>query len=199
MDPINPWIDPGETRRMAERLMLPSREPVSAPEYTGFDDSFVGFSDADPETEMQSGAGDTPSFDAGVEASKDMPAEQPVDLAEEKPRHEEEAPGNTDPALGKPHAMLREKYSAVASFMITSKGEVAFDEGGFHGFHFILKDLVKSAAEPVHMRIKLGARMFLEIIPIEDGDGCNWLGVVVPSRFGKDESVFLHSDWHEAS
>ncbi len=39
MDPINPWLDPAEVRRLAERLMKPNREPaVPAPD-AGFDDA----------------------------------------------------------------------------------------------------------------------------------------------------------------
>lgn len=44
MDPLNPWLDPIDVRRMAERLLQPLSEapaPVADP---GFGEAFVGFS-----------------------------------------------------------------------------------------------------------------------------------------------------------
>jgi hypothetical protein len=43
MDPINPWLDAAEVRRLAERLMRPVREPAVTIADAGFDEAFVGF------------------------------------------------------------------------------------------------------------------------------------------------------------
>lgn len=48
MDPIYPWLDPVEVRRLADRLMRPERQSTVAPADAGFDDGFVGFTGTQP-------------------------------------------------------------------------------------------------------------------------------------------------------
>lgn len=43
MDPLQPWVDPSEMRRLAEALMLPSVKEPSAPDDAGFGGDFVGY------------------------------------------------------------------------------------------------------------------------------------------------------------
>ncbi|MBC8127994.1 MAG: hypothetical protein H8M99_12705, partial [Gloeobacteraceae cyanobacterium ES-bin-144] len=43
MDPIYPWLDPIEVRRLAERLMKPDHEPSMAVTDAGFGEGFVGY------------------------------------------------------------------------------------------------------------------------------------------------------------
>lgn len=163
MDPINPWIDPNETRRMAERLMRPSREPVVAPDETGFDDSFVGFSDL-------------PDGVAEFATPEPTPADQEPDASPAGPP----PPDAGNPSLfSEQRAMLRERFDAMASFMIDSRGALLFHEGGYESFHFLARESAKSGVKPTAIRIKVGATAILEIIPIESDVGTNWLGVVL--------------------
>jgi hypothetical protein len=48
MDPINPWLDPAEVRRLAERLMRPVRDPALSCVEAGFGSAFVGFASPRP-------------------------------------------------------------------------------------------------------------------------------------------------------
>lgn len=48
MDPIYPWLDPVEVRRLADRLMRPTREPVVTVTEAGFGDAFIGFASDQP-------------------------------------------------------------------------------------------------------------------------------------------------------
>lgn len=48
MDPIYPWLDPIEVRRLADRLMRPERQSAVTVPDAGFDDGFVGFAGAQP-------------------------------------------------------------------------------------------------------------------------------------------------------
>jgi len=178
MDPINPWIDPNETRRMAERLMLPAREPVQAPENTGFDDSFVGFSDSPPEETAA----------AVHEPDRVEAAADPVSSARKS--SELHAPPEYSGHL----TMLRDQFGAISIFMIDPQGELVFSEGEYGAFRFIARDLVKSAAPPNHLRLKVGANAVLEIIPIESDAGLAWLGVVLPGLLplGSDGQIRLH-------
>ena len=43
MDPVHPWVDPGEMRRMAEALLLPPAAQTSAPDDAGFGGDFEGY------------------------------------------------------------------------------------------------------------------------------------------------------------
>jgi hypothetical protein len=43
MDPVHPWVDPGEMRRMAEALLLPPVAQTTAPDDAGFGGEFVGY------------------------------------------------------------------------------------------------------------------------------------------------------------
>jgi hypothetical protein len=43
MDPVHPWVDPSEMRRMAEALLLPPVAQTSAPADAGFGGDFVGY------------------------------------------------------------------------------------------------------------------------------------------------------------
>ena len=47
-DPVQPWVDASEIDRLARLLMAPVPAPPEAPDHTGFDDQFVGFSADSP-------------------------------------------------------------------------------------------------------------------------------------------------------
>ncbi|MFU8894182.1 MAG: hypothetical protein ACNA8L_11195 [Luteolibacter sp.] len=179
MDPINPWIDPNETRRMAERLMLPPRDPVQAPDDTGFDDSFVGFSDPEDAEE----AAETPVPEATGGFRENEPAA--VDL------------GPIADGGGYPNqrAMLREQFDAIAAFLVDAAGEVVFNEGKFEAFHFIARDLVASDAKPGPVRLKVGGRSVLEIIPLQSDSGLACLCVVLPAPLSHDAVGQIRLQW----
>jgi len=48
MDPVHPWLDPIEVRRLAERLLLPVHEPAVQVTDAGFGEQFVGYSPVQP-------------------------------------------------------------------------------------------------------------------------------------------------------
>lgn len=175
MDPINPWIDSNETRRMAERLMLPSREPVMAPDGTGFDDSFVGFSDLPDEEEPE--------------------LAQAAEHFEATPAPSEHSEVEDSSVFSDQRAMLREHFDAIASFMIDAQGELVFNDGKFGAFQFIARDLLKSDSEPSVIRLKVGASAVLEIIPIESEGGFSWLGVVLPGLLPQESAGQIRLHW----
>lgn len=180
MDPINPWIDPGETRRMAERLMVPSRMPVAAPEDTGFDDSFVGFSDPEPEQDRQ----------VQNQRSPADPAASEPDATERK------VAGRADESAFAEHRkMLLERFSAIASFMVDPQGELIFSDGDFENFHFIVRDLAKSSSPPIDVRLKVGAKAILEAMPLEGDGGFYWLAIVLPGPLHHDAMDQLRLHW----
>jgi len=180
MDPINPWIDPNETRRMAERLMLPPREPVQAPEDTGFDESFVGFSDPvvaliEPENTspiQEEAATEVTSIEA-VEA----PAEDEVQ------------------AYAVHRAMLRDQFGAIGAFLVAGDGSSFFNEGDYGAFRFIGRELASNGAKPDHVRVKVGAAEVLELIPIHGESGSACLGVVFPNPLPPESVGQIRLHW----
>ena len=181
MDPINPWIDPAETRRMAERLMLPAREPVAMPkEEAGFDDSFVGFSDdavedADVDAALPRPAGDEPpppSADAEV-------AEPGVEMGSE---------------FADRWDWLRENFSVSGFFVFDAGGELVFDSGVHGGLYFIARDFVRAGA-PHSIRMRIRSNAVLELIPIKADVGNLCLGVVVLAPLSQDEVAEIRKKW----
>ena len=168
MDPINPWIDPAETRRMAERLMLPAREPVATPEEAGFGDSFVGFSGlpADAADEATPAAGDI-------------------------------APGGAvDPELSRHWDWLRGRFSASGCFVFDADGRLAFDVGDQGAFHFIARDFLRVGA-PQSIRMRIRSNAVLELISIETKSGYLCLCLVVPEPLSGDAVAEIRHHWLE--
>ncbi len=182
MDPINPWIDLSETRRMAERLMTPNREPVEAPDDSGFDDSFVGFSEP---------SADVGFADDAEETQFAMP--QPADPAAPEP-----VPANDREFTAARHA-LRQRFGPLAMCMVDQSGNLVFTEGGFDAFHFVLRDLAVTGAPPTqNRRLKVGASAVLEILPIESERGFEWLGVVLSGALSQEETAQIRTLWMTA-
>ena len=48
MNPIYPWLDPIEVRRLAERLMMPAKASEISVKEAGFDEAFVGYASSPP-------------------------------------------------------------------------------------------------------------------------------------------------------
>ena len=169
MDPINPWIDPAETRRMAERLMLPAREPVATPEEAGFDDSFVGFSDMPP-----------------GEVEEAAPAETAAAVV---------APVlDGDPEISGRWDWLRERFSASGFFLFDAGGSLVFDAAGHPALHFIARDFVRSdGRHSIRMRVRSNA--VLELIPIKTEAGNLCLCVVVPTPLSQDAIAEIRHRW----
>jgi hypothetical protein len=187
MDPIHPWIDLSETRRMAERLLSPSREPVIAPDDSGFDDSFVGFSEPSDDVGFAE-AGMEPQAEAQplVEVTADHP---PV-----VPEPQLQVPD--DAVLPSSRAALHERFAPLAMFMVDQSGNLVFTEGRFDAFHFVLRDLAATGAPPANnRRLKVGATAVLEIVPIEGEGGCQWLGVVLPQSPSPEEAAHIRTLW----
>lgn len=174
MDPINPWIDLGETRRLAERLMSPSREPTGVAEHADQGDGFADGSDA---------AGQTGFADPRLPAAGHAAA-----------------PGGSATTRERDWNGLRDRIqsrlSPLAQFLIDPSGTCVFSTRGFDAFHFVLRDL--AAANDGcgrNRRLKIGARAMLEIIPVHTDSGVHWLGVVLPRALTQQESAQLGELW----
>ena len=164
MDPINPWLDPAEVRRLAERLMKPNREPaVPAPD-AGFDDAFVGY-----------------ASDPVPQPPAPPPVREVIPLA---PLTQTTARGPFLDRITRFRDWLHHSFSATGIFILDREGAVIFDESSHGRLHFLARSLALASRRPGalagNVHVKIGAGATLEVIPVETTYGCLVLGAVVP-------------------
>lgn len=210
MDPIYPWLDPIEVRRLADRLMRPERQSAVTVPDAGFDEGFVGFAGAQPFLPAQPQAAPPPlppHAHAPVQVRKEpVPAlaAQPVHVAAPAP------PPAPDPVQAPAHApvqvaieenpttargpfldritrfrdWMRHNFSATGIFILDRDGAVIFDESSHGRLHFLARSLALASRKPGssggNVHVKIGAGATLEVIPVETAYGCLVLGAVVP-------------------
>ena len=180
MDPLHPWIDADEVRRLAARLMKPSRDPEVSVADAGFDEAFVGFA----------------TNRAATPAPAPKPVLSPPPLAPTPPVK----PPVTPPPVAEPSPAaargpflerirrLRDwmgtQYSASGIFILDREGVVIFDENGHNRLHFLARSLALASRRPgttaANVHVKIGSATTLEVIPVETAYGCLVLGAVVP-------------------
>ncbi len=181
-DPIYPWLDPIEVRRLAEGLMRPQREPAITVEDAGFDQGFVGYA-----TERMA-----------------LPMVEPPPLPPQQHQQVTGAPAPA-PVMGHPEEMtfgptiargpfldritrfrdwMRSQFSATGIFILDREGAVIFDESNHGRLHFLARSLAlasrRQGATGGNVHVKIGAGATLEVIPVDTAYGCLVLGAVVP-------------------
>lgn len=174
MDPIYPWLDPIEVRRLADRLMRPDREAQPTVTDAGFDDGFVGFATDQP-------------------AAAFIPVPPPLPPRPEPPGPFQAPPpaeiqGNArGPFLDRIHRFrdwMRHNFSATGIFILDREGAVIFDESNHGRLHFLARSLALASRRPGasagNVHVKIGAGATLEVIPVDTAYGCLVLGAVVP-------------------
>lgn len=202
MDPINPWLDPAEVRRMAERLIRPAAEPVALAGEAGFGASFVGFASPRAATQLvpvsdsphhlqeenqQPSAGQQPPPGPSVPLANGERADESADSlppAEKLPAVPPSPTGNFLERIQKFTAWLHQEFSASGVFILDRDGAVIFDESGHGRLHFLAKSLAHASrrqnASTANVHVKIGAHATLEVIPVSTAYGTIVLGLVVP-------------------
>ncbi|MFT3990763.1 MAG: hypothetical protein QM680_05075 [Luteolibacter sp.] len=180
MDPLNPWLDPVETRRLAERLMRPLREPAVEVQDPGFDSIFIGFE------AMQTGAAPSQpqTLPTPSPAPQNIESDEPPPLPAQPQQATNAARG---PFLDRIHRLcewLREHFSASDIFILDRDGAVIFDESDHGRLHFMARNLALASRRPGapadNVHVKIGANATLEVIPVDTPFGWLVLGAIVP-------------------
>ena len=170
MDPIYPWLDPIEVRRLADRLMRPENEPAPTVADAGFDAGFVGYA-SDP----------LPHPAVVPPPVPPVTAPEPVPVAVEIPTS---ARGSFLDRITRFRDWLRHHFAATGIFILDREGAVIFDESGHGRLHFLARSLALASRRPGtlvgNVHVKIGAGATLEVIPVETAYGCLVLGAVVP-------------------
>lgn len=187
MDPINPWLDAADVRRLAERLMAPAREPQEKLPDVGFDEKFIGFAtspEAPRESPVESVAAPSPAPVSTPAAVTTAPVPPPP-LPKEIPA----APGTGARGalldrIHRFHAWMTRQFGASGIFILDGDGVVIFDEAGHEKLHFLARNLAQASRPPGsganNVHVKIGAATTLEVIPVDTPCGCLVLGALVP-------------------
>lgn len=195
MDPINPWVDANEVRRLAERLLTPSSQPDPNVRDAGFDAGFIGFA-----SERQSYA--PPAFTPASPPAPPAPpaprAPVPEVMIPTPPPAPPAAPSPFE-AVVEPRTTVRgpfldritrfrdwfvNEFAATGIFILDREGSVIFDESGNARLHSLARNLAlasrKPGGPPANVHLKIGTRATLEVIPVETAYGYLVLGAIVP-------------------
>lgn len=207
MNPINPWLDPAEVRRLAEKLLAPVNQTLDERSADpGFDSEFVGFA-ANP-TPAARPAASAPA-PPPVAIIQPIPAEPAPMAARERPTPARQgevpvpvaasaAPPEAPPAaatqaargpfLDRLHRFrdwLHHHFAATGIFILDRDGAVIFDDSGHGKLHFLARSLALASRRPGcpsgNVHVKLGTTAALEVIPVETPYGWLVLGAVVPA------------------
>lgn len=174
MDPIFPWLDPIEVRRLADMLIRPNREPSVSVTDAGFDAGFVGYASgqfspplAPPPGPPQASDFPRPQMDAAPPTESQTSARGPF---LERIKHFRD--------------WMRHHFSATGIFILDREGAVIFDESSHGRLHFLARSLAlasrRPGSSPGNVHVKIGAGATLEVIPVETAYGSLVLGAVVP-------------------
>jgi len=174
MDPIYPWLDPIEVRRLADRLMRPDRDTPPPVTDAGFGEGFVGFATDQPPAAFIPAP---PPLPPRAEPPGPFQAPPPVEIQ-----------GNArGPFLDRIHRFrdwMRHNFSATGIFILDREGAVIFDESNHGRLHFLARSLALASRRPGapagNVHVKIGAGATLEVIPVDTAYGCLVLGAVVP-------------------
>ncbi|MCP5548443.1 MAG: hypothetical protein H7A50_13825 [Akkermansiaceae bacterium] len=191
MDPINPWLDPIEVRRLAERLIQPDSSPAPPPEEAGFGARFEGFAESAPLARAAAPVAAPPSEEIRTPEPEARPAVEPAPAAPQEvppPLPPVEAGANArGPFLGRIQAFrqwMHTNFGASGIFILDREGSVIFDESSHGRLHFLARSLAIASRRPGssagNVHVKIGAGATLEVIPVDTPYGCLVLGAVVP-------------------
>lgn len=202
MDPVNPWLDPVEVRRLAERLIRPVRDTALTVSDAGFDDAFVGYAAGRPSAPPNPAPAPVQVIPARVVA----PAEEPPPLpprpaapAQPEPPQQGPAPAPATPPVQPATTTVRgpfldriqrfrdwmhHHFAASGIFILDREGAVIFDESHHGRLHFLARSLALASRRPgsstSNVHVKIGAAATLEVIPVDTAYGTLVLGAVVP-------------------
>ena len=208
MDPIYPWLDPVEVKRLAESLLKPLRQPNLKVADAGFDAGFVGYATGSssqakapvvvssleiPALVMPSPAHDLSSDPFAVTDMSSPappvlePAPVPVVERVVAPPVEETKAVVRIPfqeSVIRFRDWMRENFAATGIFILDREGVVLFEDGHQGRLHFLARSLAiaprSPSVGPGNVHVKIGAGSMLEIIPVDSPHGRMVLGVVVP-------------------
>jgi hypothetical protein len=180
MDPVQPWVDPIEIRRLAEALMAPLARPNSPADDAGFNGDFVGFSQ-NQEATCEVGATADP-MPAGSTESSVTHTEAPQ-VAAPTTTHETPVRGPFLERLSRFRAWLQSQLPIDGMFVLDREGSVIFDDADHSRLHFLARNSAigakRTPLESGRVQVRIGSSGILEVIHTETAYGRIVLGLVL--------------------
>jgi hypothetical protein len=196
MDPVNPWIDPSEVRRLAEQLLRPVAPARLSAADPGFDAAFVGFVSGAVVADLPQPTKSAPVAVLQAPTTSSVPplpqTIQPTASAPPSPA----APPIFQPVpeplaaassltrfLQRIHIFrdwLSKNFQATDIFILDREGKVIFDESGHGRLHFMARNFAAASRVSGNIHVKIGPSAILEVIPCETPYGSIVLGALLP-------------------
>jgi hypothetical protein len=186
MNPINPWLDPIEVRRLAERLMRPTRSPDLSVKDAGFDATFIGYATEPTEPPRPPAQAPQPQNPMAREPAAPV-IEQPAPKSPESLASS--ARGPFLERIRRFSDWMKHQFAASGVFILDREGSVIFDESNHSRLHFLARSLALASrrqGSSTNVHVKIGAGATLEVIPVETAYGCLVLGAVLPESMPPD-------------
>lgn len=166
MDPLQPWVDPLEMRRLAEALMTLPPHASTPAEDPGFNGEFIGFA-PDPVTAAT-------STQASPQTS---PPTSPLRASEAPVR------GPFLERLTRYREWLQSNILMLGMFVLDKEGAVIFDDGEHERLYFMARSMAMAAkrtqGESSHVQMRVGSTGLLEVISVETAYGRMILALIV--------------------
>lgn len=188
MDPVHPWVDPQEMRRLAEALMSAPAKPLAAADDAGFSGAFVGFAQGNvPQIIEPSPVTVAPAPEPVREVVvTPVPVPEPIDTVVEEALARPVVTKVRGPFLER-LTHFREwlhKHGLVQGlFVLDKEGSVIFDDGDHERLHFMARSLAMAAKRSPegfgHVQMKVGSSSLMEVIPVDTVYGLMVLGLLV--------------------
>lgn len=186
MDPINPWVDAAEVRRLAERLLAPAHQPDPSIRDAGFDAHFIGYASGGPSCPTPV-VTPPPLPPVTIERTVNPPPITAASISSPFQPIVESRTVVRGPFLDRITRFrdwFASEFSATGIFILDREGSVIFDENGNEKLHSLARNLAlasrKPGAPPANVRLKIGTRAILEVIPVDTAYGYLVLAAIVP-------------------
>jgi hypothetical protein len=182
MDPLQPWVDAQEMRRLAEALMTSPVRTLETSSDAGFSGDFVGFADdQSPAPAEPIPTGEKPPLPPAATVFT-APAEPPRTAAPAvTPTTRVRGPFLE--RLSRFREWLLAHGRVQGLFVLDKDGAVIFDDGDHERLHFMARSLAMAAKRSPegwsHVHMKVGSTGLLEVIPIETVYGRMVLSLIV--------------------
>jgi hypothetical protein len=196
MDPVNPWLDPSEVRRLAEQLLRPVAPARLSAADPGFDAAFVGFVSGGVVADLPQPTKSAPVAVQQAPTTSSVPPLPPTIQPTASAPPSPAAPPIFQPVpeplaaassltrfLQRIHIFrdwLSKNFQATDIFILDREGKVIFDESGHGRLHFMARNFAAASRGSGNIHVKIGPSAILEVIPCETPYGSIVLGALLP-------------------
>jgi hypothetical protein len=181
MDAVQPWVDAGEVRRLAEALMAAPTSVGGAANEAGYSQDFEGFAAEIPMTPTPTSASEPTAAAAVAVSTSPLVAQASMVEAPYTPR------------LRQYVEWICSRGPVLGLFILHHEGRVIFDSGDHARYHFMARSLAQAAQrqEQAHVQMKIGAADLLEVICADTAIGSLVVGLIMNQSLTEGDVAML--------